>query len=182
MSRRRRGNREYGGLVPGLIMMAVGAAFLLERFDIISARQIWRLWPLALIAIGLMRLLRPDGGRRSIFLLLLGIWLQISTLELFGLDFDDSWPLLIIFIGASFVFDALVGGAHTTRPGPRSVVEPGASFAPGETTEAGDAFAPEETTERGASFAPEETPGPGASLSPRDMTEPASRHGGGDEQ
>ncbi len=111
MSRHPTGRRrDLGGLIPGLILIAVGLAFLLERFDVISIGYIWRLWPLVLIIIGFTHLLRPEGGRRSIFLLLLGVWLQINVLELWGLDFGDSWPLLIMFIGASFVFDALVSG------------------------------------------------------------------------
>lgn len=101
------------GLVPGLLMIVVGTVFLLERFDYISMNQAWRLWPALLIALGALQLLWPRHGRRSIFLLLLGVWLQINVLGLWNLDWDDSWPLLIIFIGASFVFDALVnGGGH----------------------------------------------------------------------
>jgi len=91
------------------MMIAVGTMFLFERFGYISTGQVWRLWPLVVICIGLVHLVRPDSGRPSIFLLLVGIWLQISTLELFGLDFGQSWPLLIIFVGASFVFDAAIG-------------------------------------------------------------------------
>ena len=105
-----RGGR--GGLIPGLVMIAVGTAFLLERFDFLSMRQVWRFWPMIVIAIGLGSLLRPEGGRRSVFLLLVGVWLQISVLELWGLDFGDSWPLLIIFVGASFIFDSLVVSAR----------------------------------------------------------------------
>ena len=104
-------NRRYGGgLFPGVILIAVGVIFLLERTDLISRPQLWRFWPLFIIWIGLVRLFKPEGGRRSIFPLLIGIWLQISTLELFGLDFSDSWPLAIIAVGASFVFDSLLRG------------------------------------------------------------------------
>lgn len=114
-----RRQRDLGGLVPGLIMIAVGTAFLLERFDYISMRQVWRLWPVIVICIGVVHVVRPDRGRPSIFLLLVGIWLQISTLELWGLDFGESWPLLIIFVGVSFVFDALVSvfGRPSTATG-----------------------------------------------------------------
>jgi len=111
MAARRRPDRT--GLVPGLLMIVVGTVFLLERFDYISTRQAWNLWPALLIALGALQLLWPRHGRRGIFLLLLGIWLQINVLGLWGLDWDDSWPLLIIFIGASFVFDALVNGGHS---------------------------------------------------------------------
>lgn len=91
-------------------MIAVGTMFLLERFGYASTGQVLRFWPLLVVCIGLAHLIRPGSGRPSIFLLLLGIWLQISTLGLFGLGFSDSWPLLIIFVGASFVFDAAIAG------------------------------------------------------------------------
>ncbi len=99
-----------GGLFPGVFLIAVGIIFLLGRTDLISMPQVWRFWPLFIIWIGIVRLFKPKGCRRSIFPLLIGIWLQISTLELFGLDFSDSWPLAIIAVGASFVFDSLLRG------------------------------------------------------------------------
>ena len=121
MGGRRR--RHGGGMVPGIAMIAVGSVFLLERFDVISMGQVWRLWPLFVIWIGLMHLVRPEGGRRSIFLLMVGIWLQVSTLELFGLDFGESWPLLIIFIGASFIFDSLVNGSDRSSADRELIIE-----------------------------------------------------------
>ncbi len=105
-------NRRYGGgLFPGVVLIVVGIIFLLERTDLKSMPQLWRFWPLFLIWIGLVQLIKPAGGQRSIFVLLIGIWLQISTLELFGLDFSNSWPLAIIAVGASFVFDSLLRGS-----------------------------------------------------------------------
>ncbi len=121
MSRGRRRIRARGGLVPGLVMIAVGTMFLLERFGYVSTGQVLRLWPLLVISAGLARLVRPGCGRPNIFLLLVGIWLQISTLELFGLGFGDSWPLLIIFVGASLVFDAAIAGRFG-EPAARDVV------------------------------------------------------------
>lgn len=106
-----RNRRHGGGLFPGVVLIAVGIIFLLERTDLISMPQAWRLWPLFVIWFGLVQLFKPDPGRRSIFLLLIGIWLQVSTLELFGLGFSDSWPLAIIAVGASFVFDSLLRGS-----------------------------------------------------------------------
>lgn len=114
MGRHRR-HRRRGGVFPGIAMIVVGTIFLLDRFDVVSMDRVWQFWPLFLIWMGLVHFLKPDDGRRSIFLLLLGVWLQISTLRLFGLDFSDSWPILIIFIGASFVFDASVGGSSRSK-------------------------------------------------------------------
>ena len=92
-------------------MIAAGTMFLLERLGYVSSGQVLQLWPLLVICIGLVHLVRPGSGRPSIFLLLGGIWLQISTLELFGLDFSTSWPLAIIAVGASFVFESLLRGS-----------------------------------------------------------------------
>ena len=121
-------HRNRGGLVPGLIMIAVGAAFLLERFDFLSLHEVWSYWPMILVVIGLGNVLMPEGGRRSIFLLLIGIWLQITVLGLWGLDFGDSWPLLIIFVGASFIFDSLASstgyGGGRSRRGAQSPASP----------------------------------------------------------
>lgn len=105
-------NRRYGGrLCPGVALIVVGTIFLLGRADLISMPRVWQFWPLFVIWIGLVQLFKPDGGRRSVFVLLIGIWLQISTLELFGLGFSDSWPLAIIAVGGSFVFDSLLRGS-----------------------------------------------------------------------
>ena len=83
-----------GNLIFGLILVVVGSALLLDRFDAIPFGGIGQFWPMILVAIGIGQLVRPDSGRRSIFLLLMGVWLQISVLGLWGLDFGESWPLL----------------------------------------------------------------------------------------
>ena len=108
---------DVGSLAVGLLIMLLGTAFLLEQLDFYDIREVWRFWPMVLIAVGLVQLLRPGDGRPSIFLLLMGVWLQVSTLGLWGLDWGDSWPLLIMFIGASLVFDATVG--RVVRPAVR---------------------------------------------------------------
>ena len=123
MSRGRRQRRDRGGLMPGVIMIVVGTLFLLQRFDVVPVDRVGQFWPLLLIGFGLMNVLRPEKGRRSIFLLLLGIWLQISTLGLFGLDFRNSWPLLIVFVGVSFVFDSLVSGGRGRHDAHDDVIE-----------------------------------------------------------
>jgi hypothetical protein len=112
-------------------MILVGMLFLLERFDYLSIGDVWRLWPLIFIVIGVLQLVRPEG-RRSIFLLLLGIWFLVNTYELWGLDWADSWPVLIIFIGASFVFDSLVGGPRRPPEGIRVEVRAGNDATEGE--------------------------------------------------
>ena len=143
-----RGGNRGGSLTGGLILMAIGTAFLLERYDVVSMRRIWRLWPMILIWLGLMNLVYPKGGRRSIFLLLIGVWLQISVFELWGLDFGDSWPLLIIFLGASFIFDSMMSPGPL-RPRRRGFGTPTATAAPAPDSTAHEDGASERATAEG---------------------------------
>jgi hypothetical protein len=52
------------GVVFPILLVAVGSLLLAEKFGMIEFREIWRLWPLALIGLGVHMLLNP-GERRS---------------------------------------------------------------------------------------------------------------------
>jgi hypothetical protein len=45
-----------------MVLIAVGAAFLLANFGLVRMVSVWNLWPVALIAIGLHILLRGGKG------------------------------------------------------------------------------------------------------------------------
>jgi hypothetical protein len=54
-------NRQHQ-LAAGLIIMAIGTVFLLDRLDVISFRESFRqFWPLILIVIGVSKIV--EGGR-----------------------------------------------------------------------------------------------------------------------
>jgi hypothetical protein len=113
----------FGAVTGGLIVLTVGAAMLLDStgtFDIRIGRLIG---PLVMIAIGASMLLKAGGGgwvcgarggdagpgrrgrhgRRSgfggLWLIGIGSWMLVSQTHLFGLDFDNSWPLIVILAG-----------------------------------------------------------------------------------
>src|SRR5690242_9868836 len=50
-----------GPIIPGIILVALGALFLLNNLHIIQVREFFRYWPVILIALGLARLL--DSGQ-----------------------------------------------------------------------------------------------------------------------
>jgi hypothetical protein len=89
---------------------------LLDRFDVIDIGDFWRLWPLIVMYFGLTQLVTPRGRRRSAWLLLIGIWLLVSSVEAFGFHYGNSWPLLIMFVGLSMVFDHRFGRRHESTP------------------------------------------------------------------
>ena len=97
--------------------MAAGALMLVERLQLGEVRLTWQLWPLFPIAVGLVRIIdpgvRPDGrvaSRRSgSWLLLLGCWGLVNELPLFGLNYQNSWPLLFVLVGMNMVWCSVEG-------------------------------------------------------------------------
>jgi hypothetical protein len=47
-----------------ILLIVAGALLLAGKFDMIEIRDLWQLWPLALIGLGVHMLLNP-GERRS---------------------------------------------------------------------------------------------------------------------
>jgi hypothetical protein len=48
----------------GIILVVVGALLLANNFDLLPLGWLRQWWPVILIAVGLMSLLRPDRARR----------------------------------------------------------------------------------------------------------------------
>jgi hypothetical protein len=100
-----------GGAVFGVLLIAVGVLVLAGRF--VPGLEVLRLWPLLVVAVGVMEMVRPHGdaaikriaegaGTISVGLVLLGnsmgaipwsVWLSVPSL----------WPLLLVAIGIEFV-------------------------------------------------------------------------------
>lgn len=100
-----------GGAWFGVLLIAAGVVVLAGRF--VPGLDVLRLWPLLVIAVGIMEIVRPRGdavikrvaegaGTISVGLVLLGnslgaipwtVWLSVLSL----------WPLLLVAIGIEFV-------------------------------------------------------------------------------
>jgi hypothetical protein len=95
-------------LVIGLLFMAFGAAFLLHNMGILESDQILCYAPLALVALGLERILsrgflRATGGH---ILVILGVVLTLGFLEKEYL-IEKWWPLAIVWVGLILTLRAL---------------------------------------------------------------------------
>jgi len=119
MARQHRGN---GQLIGGIVLVAVGAMFLLDRFWFFDmGRIVSRFWPSMLILIGVMQL---TGGRaRSwtgpLVLITMGVIFQAWRLDLFHwMGRRELWPMLLIGIGIAMLADRLrsMGGASQPPP------------------------------------------------------------------
>jgi lia operon protein LiaF len=101
-----------GRLVGGLVLMTVGAIFLLGRLDVIPGHAMSTYWPLVVVAVGLGKLLQPSERRRpgnATWLIFIGLWAQATVLHWFGLTWQNSWPIVLIFIGLRVLVTEVIG-------------------------------------------------------------------------
>ena len=95
----------------GVVLLLLGIGFLLVNFYVIDIGPVWRFWPLIIVALGLSRLLQaetPWERRRGFLWTFIGLWLFVSVAHVFGLSFHDSWPILLIGLGISMVWRAML--------------------------------------------------------------------------
>jgi hypothetical protein len=118
--------RPGGRIAAGLIVITVGIGMLLDRLEVSDVRITGRLWPFVLLILGAVRIAVPPGGRHrprsrlgAGWLVIVGLWGLVSEYHWFGLDYDRSWPLLIIGAGLMLVLRASV----VSRERPRDPTE-----------------------------------------------------------
>lgn len=104
MSRELRRIDNTGGLLVGLLIMALGVGLLLDKTGIIAGFGWQNFWPCVLIGAGLIRLSFPrhDGGRDGGWMLFIGVLLLLNQMRV--LRFQESWPLFIVAVGGTMVW------------------------------------------------------------------------------
>ena len=116
-----RGQNSQGNLIGGIILIATGSVFLLDRmrilnFDFGDLISTW--WPMFLIIPGLVMAL--DSGRKNkngaFFMITFGLIFQIAELDLFRWwRWRNLWPLMMIAIGAWMLFENLRGRSEAPQ-------------------------------------------------------------------
>ena len=101
--------KNSGRLVAGLIMMSVGVLLALGLTDLLDPFHMStsHFWPMILIAIGVGFLASAsdtEGRRRGLFIMTVGIWMLLTTLHVFGLEWRNSWPVLLLLLGTLNLF------------------------------------------------------------------------------
>lgn len=108
-------NREYHWreqLVWGIVLIAVGVVFLLDRFDMLDLdidldiAHIWHYWPWLVAAFGISKLIPPTTPRRflrGLWQVFFAAWWYVSFEHVWGVTFADTWPALLIAWGVGIV-------------------------------------------------------------------------------
>jgi hypothetical protein len=100
---------QHSSLTHGLLLIAIGAVFLLDEFRVANFHETFRYyWPITLVLFGVADLFQRKSVWRGLWLIAVGVWLQATVLHLFGLTFRNSWPLLLILLGAGITLRAFL--------------------------------------------------------------------------
>ncbi|MDC8785918.1 LiaF transmembrane domain-containing protein [Roseateles koreensis] len=94
----------------GLCLIVIGTVALLEQRGYQLIDWLWAHWPLALTAVGMVRLLTARGlGQvgNGVFLILLSGWLYACEAAYWGMSYTNSWPVLLVGLG---LWKLLLGG------------------------------------------------------------------------
>ena len=95
------------GVLTGVALVVVGALFLIHNLGLASIDFSWRAWPLILVVFGFIRLIERSDRNSGLWLVAIGLWLYVNENALWGLDYDNSWPFLLVFGGLMMVGKAL---------------------------------------------------------------------------
>lgn len=88
------------GLIPGLIVLAVGVLFLLHNLNVVRFGEVRLYWPLLVIAGGVYWVLDPKSRTLGIVAVLVGVAFQASNLGLIKIgDLFRFWPLILVAVG-----------------------------------------------------------------------------------
>jgi hypothetical protein len=93
-------------LMFGLVLVGLGGVFLLDQMDMLDIYNLWHYWPLAMVVIGLNKMIGYPSAREftsGLWTMFIGFWLFANFENLFGLNFRNSWPYLIIGFGVTMI-------------------------------------------------------------------------------
>jgi predicted membrane protein len=101
-------SRINGRLIAGALLIFFGVLFTLDNMGVLDAGDVLTYWPVILIAIGLLKIVRPareEDRKLGWVLLAVGAFLQVHLLGLTRMR--SAWPFLLVVVGGFLVWRAL---------------------------------------------------------------------------
>lgn len=103
----------------GLVLIAVGVIFLLDRMDLVDVRSLWHYWPLLIVAAGINQTIGYPSAREfcsGLWTAFIGLWLFAVFEGFLGLSFRNSWPLFLLMWGLQMVLSPLINRRFPQSP------------------------------------------------------------------
>lgn len=97
--------RSPAKLIAGIILVALGILFMLDNFGLAYVPNLWRFWPLILVAVGLSQIRGRffTGSFGGHVLLALGIVFLLNEFDLVRNPFQLILPFFLVFLGLRIV-------------------------------------------------------------------------------
>lgn len=100
-----------GRLAAGIVLLIIGIAGFSDAIDLWEPRELWRLWPLGMVLIGVvgeagaLQRRKSDG---SYVLIAIGVWFLAAMHRFLDLRWGSSMPLGIVIIGLGLAIHAII--------------------------------------------------------------------------
>jgi hypothetical protein len=97
--------------------MVLGASLLALNLGVRLPWDLWKYFPVPLIALGLWAIVSPTGGLdrvAGVWLMAAGLYCLTGIFHLFGLGWN-AWPIFIVATGASVMMHGGYTGRRKTR-------------------------------------------------------------------
>jgi predicted membrane protein len=97
-------------LVLGLCAIGFGILLTLDNLHIMDMDDVWRFWPAILIVVGILQVLwagSASGLGTGVILAGAGSLLLLGNLHYIRFSLAEFWPLILVVVGASIVWQAL---------------------------------------------------------------------------
>jgi hypothetical protein len=112
--------RPIGHFVAGIVLIALGVLFLLDRAYVIRFARVFEVWwPSLLILWGVVNLVTSRCRRwtGALVLITLGVIFQGETLHLaYWWEMERLWPVVLIAIGIGILARRVIGRAPSEAP------------------------------------------------------------------
>ena len=98
-------------LVWGIIIIVVGLAILAQRMDVAEIGELWTWWPLLFVVVGIIKMVPPTTPSLIVdgcYYIAFAALFYIVSWGLWGLNYFNFWPLLLIVWGAGLVLRSIV--------------------------------------------------------------------------
>lgn len=98
-------------LLWGVLLIGVGGALLAGQLGYVKIYELWYYWPWLLVVIGVIRMIGYPTAKAFIgglWLVVIGVWLFANFDNTLGIDFNNSWPFLIIAWGVILIIKPFI--------------------------------------------------------------------------
>ena len=95
-------------LVPAIVLIGIGAIFLLNNLHIVNAKEILSYWPALIIAVGIVKLVdssETSGRAAGGVIVGVGCIFMARSLGYIDVGIGDLWPLILMALGVLMLFD-----------------------------------------------------------------------------